>query len=178
MKEKFEAIGSNQHARKFITEKKYLKLASKRFWTKVKKTKTCWIWLGCKVHAGYGRFNLNGKQRAAHAVSLILNGKNIPFLKERMRADIKCVDHICRNPACVNPKHLRVVTFYENVMFGNSPSAINKRKSHCNNGHLLSGKNIYFRVSGKNRDRKSRVCRACENNAKRIKRAALRALKV
>lgn len=77
-----------------------------------------------------------------------------------------------------DPKHLRVVTFYENVMFGNSPSAINKRKSHCNNGHLLSGKNIYFRVSGKNRDRKSRVCRACENNAKRIKRAALRALKV
>lgn len=43
----------------------------------------------------------------------------------------------CHNSECHNPLHVRIVTQGENALSGNSPSAINARKTHCNNNHPL-----------------------------------------
>jgi len=47
-----------------------------RFWTKVNKTSTCWLWLGTKYVNGYGQFKLYRKNVRAHRFSWeLLRGK-------------------------------------------------------------------------------------------------------
>lgn len=46
------------------------------------------------------------------------------------------IDHLCGIPRCVNPSHLELVTFRENVLRGNSISAQYARSTECANGHL------------------------------------------
>lgn len=66
----------------------------------------CWIWTAKINERGYGVFWLAGKNRKAHRVSYELHVQRIP---EGMQ-----IDHLCRQPACVNPHHLEVVTQKEN----------------------------------------------------------------
>ncbi len=77
-----------------------------RFFNKVNKTETCWLWTGYCHNTGHGQFNYNGKPILAHRFSWLLAGHTIP---ERM-----CVCHaphsICGHRNCVNPDHLRVDT--------------------------------------------------------------------
>ena len=56
----------------------------------------------------------------------------------------------------MNPEHLEVVTSGENVLRGNTLAAKNKLKTHCINGHPLSGDNLYIR-----KDRLQRGCKMC-----------------
>lgn len=63
-------------------------------------------------------------------------------------------DHLCENKKCVNPEHLEFVTAAQNVLRNGSPSALNKVKTHCSQGHALSGENLYVH-------RNKRYCRAC-----------------
>ena len=77
-----------------------------RFWAKVDKSGSCWEWAGARVR-GYGVFRLNGQMQRSHRVSYQIAKGDI--------AAGKIMDHACRNRGCVNPDHLRVVTYKENA---------------------------------------------------------------
>lgn len=71
-----------------------------RFWNKVKKTTSCWIWIGCILKKGkHGQFRTDkGLRILAHRYSYIIHKGPIP--------DLMCVLHTCDNPPCINPDHL------------------------------------------------------------------------
>ena len=126
------------------------KNAAVRFFSKVQKTKTCWIWTASKKSGGYGQFGFNGScSFFAHRFSYEYHKGPIP---EGMT-----IDHICRNKSCVNPDHLEAVTNKENVLRGIGLAAQNARKTHCIRGHLFDEKNTYITKDG------TRKCRKCKN---------------
>jgi hypothetical protein len=67
-----------------------------RFYAKVDKTATCWLWVAAKDRDGYGKFSLGGVMHLAHRVSFLIHSGFWPTLTR----------HLCNNPACVNPFHL------------------------------------------------------------------------
>lgn len=78
-----------------------------RFWEKVNKTDSCWLWTGSKNNTGYGRVGVRGKLLLAHRVSFeMVNGK----IKKGMN-----VLHKCDIPSCVNPNHLWLGSHKENM---------------------------------------------------------------
>lgn len=82
----------------------------RRFWEKVQKTESCWIWTASVSTPGYGQFGMNGKNRIAHRLALEDSRGEIPSHLQ--------VDHKCRNKRCVNPSHLDIVTASENTLRG------------------------------------------------------------
>lgn len=74
------------------------------FWSKVQKglPSECWPWLAAKAAHGYGSF---GKELAHRFAYELCVGK-IP--------SGMVIDHLCHNPSCVNPGHLRVATKSQN----------------------------------------------------------------
>lgn len=131
---------------------------SERFWPRVNKTSTCWLWLGATGDYGHAIFKLGKNNVPAYR-----------FAWEQLRGPIpegKVLDHLCRVPQCVNPDHLEPVGNGENVLRGIGPGAINKRKTHCKRGHAFAGDNLRIAPDG------SRVCRECERAKLRRRRAA------
>lgn len=89
-----------------------------RFWSNVNKAGSnahpgCWIWLASKTK-GYG------------ALGRRIDGRNVTLQAHRVAYELAVgaipdglvLDHLCRNPSCVNPAHLEPVTNAENLRRG------------------------------------------------------------
>lgn len=126
-----------------------------RFWSKVEKTITCWLWTAGKNKAGYGRISTKDGIILAHRLSLKLHGIELP---ENMNAL-----HKCDVPACVNPEHLYVGTQKDNsrdTVTRRRHRNQNTNKTHCIYGHEFTQKNTIT-------EKKGRRCRECNRIALR-----------
>lgn len=132
-----------------------------KFWQRVQKTSSCWLWRGARYPTGYGHTGLFmelGHGGYVHRLSYIWANGPIPQGHQ--------VDHLCRVAACLNPDHLEAVTPRTNILRSpNHVAAINARKTRCNRGHPFSPENT-------RRDGKGRTCRTCARDRERARRAA------
>lgn len=129
--------------------------AKRRFLRKVIKPLSdnwCWEWNGAVEKNGYTRAYDGKKMNWGHRVAYMLFVGPIPVGKE--------IDHLCRNPGCVNPEHLEAVSHRENMR--RSPlgyAGVQRRKTHCPQGHPYSGDNLVV-WNG------MRYCRTCQRRYK------------
>lgn len=116
----------------------------------------CWEWQGCKNNKGYGQIRIGNKGFLTHRISyetfvgLIPTGLTL--------------DHLCRNPCCINPEHLEPVLHAENMRRGvirERRAAAQRAKTHCPQGHPYSGENLMYTIKGQRR------CRECVNRCSR-----------
>ena len=83
----------------------------------------CWKWHGTKINGGYGHFNMNKTMKLAHRLSYEYHNKC--KIQEGM-----CILHICDNPECTNPNHLKEGTQLENIADKINKNRQNKGEQH------------------------------------------------
>lgn len=113
----------------------------KRFWSKVRKTKKCWIWTGgqtgkgYKIGKGYGLFRLRAMSIRAHRFAwMITHGKFIP--------DGILVLHHCDNPPCVRPRHLFLGDKTDNALDMVAKGRSNGPSGECNGQSKLTDASV------------------------------------
>ena len=122
---------------------------SGRFWSRVLRTDTCWLWTAGKNNHGYGTFHWNSQVGYAHRWAFVDAGSVIEEGQE--------IDHLCRVPACVRPSHLEAVSHKENMRRGKYGQT-----THCPSGHEYAGANLIIR-------RGERYCRECQRARDRVR---------
>jgi hypothetical protein len=127
----------------------------------------CVTWTGA-TSRGYGRFRDGTKTFLAHRWAYETFVGPIPDGLE--------LDHLCRNPGCVNPDHLEPVTGRENKHRGNTIAAANAAKTHCPAGHLYDDANTIVQPKPWGVSRKCRTCKQARDREydarRRLKRAS------
>jgi hypothetical protein len=129
-----------------------------RFWVKLtpEPNTGCWFWTAATAGQGYGYWAFNGKLRRVHRVMLELVAGGAPEGKPLAL-------HHCDQRLCANPDHL-----YWGSPADNNRDCLDRRrhvhanKTHCPEGHPLSGANLY--VDPKRGHRHCRICRAAYFN--------------
>ena len=145
------------HERDRLAFERYSEKAAERFWSKVDKGPECWTWTAATAN-GYGAFYLGRSNKrvelmGAHRWSYLINVGPIP--------DGLVLDHLCRNPRCVNPEHLEPVTPQVNAERG----LWGDLKTHCPAGHPYDDANTSRRPT--RRSRECIKCRSAQAEARR-----------
>jgi len=119
----------------------------------------CWNWTGSLTPLGYGYFYASaGRSRQAHR-----------FLYEERHGPVPAeleLDHLCRNPRCVNPDHLEAVSHLTNMQ-----RSARAQQTHCHKGHPFTEENTYVPPG-----RYQRMCRLCNLERQRRRDATKRKL--
>jgi hypothetical protein len=123
-----------------------------RFWSRVEKTDSCWLWRGTVNSNGYGVLRVDCVSGSKGR--LIFTHR---YAYEQIKGAIPdglFLDHLCRVRHCCNPNHLEAVTAQINTDRG-----LRAKRERCIHGHEMSGDNVYLRP-----DTGGRQCLACKNN--------------
>jgi hypothetical protein len=112
----------------------------------------CWNWKGRKSQNGYGRVCFCSFTTTIHRIMYAWLVGPLPVGQDKGE-----VHHRCENTSCCNPAHLEFMSRQANTLKSNNRAAINARKTHCSDGHPLTGENLHpgFLRRGQ------RVCRIC-----------------
>ena len=125
-------------------------MTDEQFWAKVDRDGECWEWAAARNSKGYGSLCVGGKWTMAHRHAYALT--HGPIAKGLV------VRHTCDNPPCVNPAHLLLGTYSDNMRDALERGRHGQAsKTHCPLGHAYEGGNV--RVY---RDR-ARYCRECDS---------------
>lgn len=120
----------------------------------------CIEWLAARTANGYGVLTVDKLMLYAHRLAYTVRFGTIP--------DGLVVDHICRNRACINTEHLRLLTLVEN-----SARNTAAERTHCPHGHEYTPDNTYVSVDQKGREHRN--CIACRRVRTRLFMLAQRA---
>lgn len=112
----------------------------------------CHVWVGALQSSGYGSLtNGQGGTMLAHRKAWETSNGPIP-------AGLT-IDHLCRNPRCVNVEHMELVTNGENVR------RATQGVIRCIRGHEYTPENTARNGQG------NRYCKRCAADAQRARRA-------
>ena len=130
-------------------------MSNEEFLLFVRKTSTCWYWLGDITSNGYGCLTVNGKTVLAHRESFER------FVRPLLPGEI--VHHVCQHKLCIRPdkEHIDACTQKNHPDAGGT---INRNKTHCPRGHEYTEANTRFM-----KGRFGRQCRACANLNEKIR---------
>ena len=122
----------------------------------------CIEWPKGRHRAGYGEIRIKTKLYRMHRVAWENAYGPIP--------EGLSVLHRCDTPSCYNPLHLFVGTHRDNMQdMAAKGRHWASRRTHCNEGHLLSDNNLVRSALPKRR-----ACRECSNRRSRESRARAR----
>lgn len=112
-------------------------------------TSDCRVWTACIDRRGYGRIliRVEGRSYTRMAPRAAYETWVGPI------PDGLTVDHVCFQPLCVNPAHLRLLTRSENSRYRRAYSP-----DHCTNGHERTPENTYWHKKGKFQRAHCAVC--------------------
>lgn len=151
-KQQYQEWYDRTHPDKFLTE-------GERIQRKIQVNEDgCWIWQGKLNNLGYGTY----KRKSAHRMVYQYYKGAVPEGLE--------LDHLCREPSCVNPDHLEAVTHQVNMSRGFTGRAehlakMHRLKTHCKEGHEYSPENT--RIETINGVFRARRCKQCDINKSR-----------
>lgn len=139
----------NKEARQAIVVRKRLPERDRLLIHAHRQASGCWQWDGSKTTNGYPQMGVwrgRWKSEMAHRLSYMMFKGHIP--------DGMLVCHSCDNPSCVNPGHLWVGSYSDNIR-----DAISKGRhvpgrgaplvEYCKHGHLMSEYGIRRRSRGR-----------------------------
>lgn len=113
----------------------------------------CWLWLGALGHRGHPHINKSYGTQSGHR-----------FIYQTLVGSVPqelVVDHWCNNPSCVNPDHLRPLTYQNNTL--RSPITVAAKyavRTHCKRGHEFTPENTLSEARSN-----ARICLACRQAA-------------
>lgn len=67
----------------------------------------CWRWIAGLDRDGYGQYSVGHKKWRSHRYAYVMLKGDVP--------EGRVLDHTCHVRACVNPEHLRPVTYKQNA---------------------------------------------------------------
>ncbi len=94
-----------------------------KFWNRVNikdNIEECWNWQTFLSIDGYGYFRYYDRTMGSHRLAYILSKGEIP--------ENKIVMHLCNNPMCCNPKHLKLGNNRENLEYALKCGKISRTK--------------------------------------------------